>query len=156
MPAARTLLAVLALTGAVVGGWAEAAPAAFYRSFPGFGRHWLPPLGPFNDHLVRDFGALNLGLAAAALVAAVTLTRSATATATAAWIAYSLPHLAFHAAHPGAFVVGDDVGILATLAASAIAAALALWLVMTCTTTTQRPPILPNEGVRGTASGSAT
>jgi hypothetical protein len=129
--AARTLLVALALVGIYVGGWAETAPAAFYRHFPGFGRHWLPPLGPYNEHLVRDFGALNLGLAAAAIVAAVTLTRSATATAVAAWLVYSVPHLAFHATHGGGFAVEDDIAVLVMLASAVIAAAVALWLVAT-------------------------
>jgi len=128
---ARALLGALTLIGVAVGGWAQAAPAAFYRSFPGLGRHWLPPLGPYNEHLVRDFGALNLGLAAAALVAAITLTRSATATAAAAWLVYSVPHLAFHAAHGGPFRVGDNIAVLATLSAAAAAAAAAWWLVAT-------------------------
>jgi hypothetical protein len=138
---ARALLGVLTLIGAAVGGWAEVGPVSFYRSFPGFGRHWLPPLGPYNEHLVRDFGALNLGLAAAALVAAITLTRSATATAAAAWLVYSVPHLAFHAAHGGPFDVGDDIAVLATLAAAAAAAAAAWWLVATS-------PSVPEAGSR--------
>ncbi len=128
---ARTLLGALTLAGMIIGGWADAAPTSFYRSFPGFGRHWLPPLGPFNEHLIRDFGALNLGLAAAALVAAITLTRSATATAATAWLVYSVPHLAFHATHGGPFAAGDDVAVLATVIAAAVAAAVSLWLVLT-------------------------
>src|SRR4051812_27487616 len=130
------------LTGATVGGWAQAAPAAFYRSFPGFGRHWLPPLGPYNEHLVRDFGALNLGLATAALVAAITLTRSATAVAAAAWLVYSVPHVAFHAAHGAPFTAGDDIAVLASLSAAAAIAATAWWLV--ATTPSPRPPE-PNQ-----------
>jgi hypothetical protein len=140
LPLARTLLAALTLTGVAVGGWAQAAPAAFYRSFPGFGRHWLPPLGPYNEHLVRDFGALNLGLAAAALVAAVILTRSATATAAAAWLVYSIPHVAFHAAHGEPFTAGDDIAVLMTLSAAAAAAAAAWWLVITGTATSPAEP----------------
>jgi len=128
---ARVLLVALTATGAAVGLWAQAAPAAFYRSFPGFGRHWLPPLGPYNEHLVRDFGALNLGLAAAALVAAFTLTRSATMTAAAAWLVYSVPHVAFHASHGDAFATGDDVATLASLGAAGAAALAAWWLVFT-------------------------
>jgi len=128
---ARALLGALTLTGVVIGGWAQAAPAAFYRTFPGFGRHWLPPLGPYNEHLVRDFGALNLGLAAAALVAAVTLTQSATAAAAAAWLVYSVPHVAFHATHGGPFVAGDDIAVLVSLCAAAAAASAACWLVLT-------------------------
>jgi hypothetical protein len=131
MLVARALLLALTLTGASIGGWAQIAPAAFYRTFPGFGRHWLPPLGPYNEHLVRDFGALNLGLAAATLVAAITLTRSATATAAAAWLVYSVPHLAFHAAHGAPFAAADDVAVLTTLSAAGVAAAVAWWSVAT-------------------------
>jgi hypothetical protein len=126
---ARILLGVLTVIGAAIGGWADTAPATFYRTFPGFGRHWLPPLGPYNEHLVTDFGALNLGLAAAALVAAITLTRSATAAACAAWLVYSIPHLIFHALHGKPFAVEDDVAVLATLITAGVAAAVALWLV---------------------------
>src|SRR5438270_10632574 len=140
---ARALLAALVSTGIVVGGWAETAPATFYRSFPGFGRHWLPPLGPFNEHLIRDFGALNLGLAAAALVAAITLTRSATATAAAAWLVYSVPHLAFHAVHERPFPTGDDIAVLASLTAAAAAAAAAWRLVATSATSAAVPEPVP-------------
>ena len=129
---ARVLLGALAAVGLAVGGWAESAPSSFYRSFPGFGRHWLPPLGPYNEHLVTDFGALNLALAAATLVAAVTLTRTATAAACVAWIVYSVPHVGFHAMHGEGFATGDDVAVLASLIAAAVAAALAWWLVVTC------------------------
>jgi hypothetical protein len=138
---ARVLLGVLAATGFVIGGWAEVAPASFYRSFPGFGRHWLPPLGPYNEHLVTDFGALNLALAAATLIAAVTLTRSATAAACAAWIVYAVPHVAFHATHGERFAAGDDVAVLASLIASAVASAAAFWLVMTAAGNYSRPSL---------------
>lgn len=128
--AARLLLGVLAVTGGAIGGWAVAAPAAFYRDFPGFGRHWLPPLGPFNEHLVLDFGALNLGLAAATLVAAVALTRSAVVSAALGWIVYSAPHLAFHVDYRQALGAADDVAVLVVLGTAAVAAVLALWLVV--------------------------
>lgn len=128
--AGRGLLVVLTCAGAVVGGWAEAAPAAFYRTFPGFGRHWLSPLGPYNEHLIRDVGALNLALGAAALVAAIILTRAATATAAIAWLVYSLPHLAFHATHGMAFSTSENVAMLTALAVPPVAAIGALWLVV--------------------------
>ena len=32
-------------------------------TFPGGGRHWLPMLGAYNEHLARDVGALYLALA---------------------------------------------------------------------------------------------
>lgn len=115
-------------TGGVTGGWAEIAPHSFYRSFPGFGQHWLPPLGPFTEHAFRDFGGLNLGLALAAMVAATTLTTHTARCAAAAWLGYSVPHLAFHAAHTAPFSAGDDVAQLLSLAALVAIPAAAWWL----------------------------
>jgi hypothetical protein len=124
---ARTLFGLLALADAAIGGWAEVAPGSFYRSFPGFGRHWLPPLGPYNEHLIRDFGALNLGLAAAALVAAIVLGAAAW-TAAAAWIVYSLPHLVFHAIHTDPYGTFDNIANLVVLSTALVVPAVALWL----------------------------
>ncbi len=58
------LLAVIAIGYAGVGAWAALAPRSFYDDFPGGGRHWVAVDGPFNEHLVRDVGTLNLALAA--------------------------------------------------------------------------------------------
>ena len=124
--AARALFLLMAVALGVVGAWASLAPDSFYRSFPGLGgRHWLPPLGPYNEHMVRDFGGLNLGLAAAALVAAIALTRSAAVCAAAAWEAYSLPHLAFHASHTEPYSASDNLLNLVVLSLAVVAPVVA-------------------------------
>lgn len=128
--AARVLFLALALALGAVGGSAEVAPSRFYQDFPGIGgRHWLPPLGPYNEHMVRDFGGLNLGLGAAAFVAAVVLTRAAAACATAAWEAFSLPHLAFHAAHTEPYSSSDNMLNLLVLSMAVVVPAIACSLV---------------------------
>jgi len=127
---ARALFVAMAVALGVVGGWALLAPAGFYRNFPAVGgRHWLPPLGAYNEHMVRDFGGLNLGRASAALGAAVMLTRSAALCAAAAWEAYSLPHLAFHAAHTDPYATSDNVLNLVALSIAVVAPAVACGLV---------------------------
>jgi len=127
---ARVLFGAMAAALGVVGAWALLAPDDFYRNFPAIGgRHWLPPLGAYNEHMVRDFGGLNLGLAAAALVAAIALTRSAALCAAAAWEAYSLPHLAFHAAHTEPYSASDNVLNLVVLSLAVIAPVVACALV---------------------------
>src|SRR3954469_18967921 len=127
---ARVLFVAMALVLGGVGGWALVAPARFYRNFPAMGgRHWLPPLGPYNEHMARDFGGLNLGLPAAALVAAVILTRSAALCAALAWEAYSMPHLAFHAAHTEPYSTSDNVLNLVVLSFAVIAPRVAAGLV---------------------------
>jgi hypothetical protein len=127
---ARVLFLAIAVSLGAVGGWAEAAPHRFYRDFPAVGgRHWLPPLGPYNEHLIRDFGALNLGMAAAAAVAAIALTRAAAVCATAALEVYSLPHLVFHSAHTDVYSAGDNTANLVLLALAVVVPAVACWLV---------------------------
>jgi hypothetical protein len=92
--------------------WAVAAPASWYRSFPGFGHHWLPPLGPYNDHLAVDFGSLTLGLATITVVAAVTMRRDWVLAAAAGWTVVGVPHLAFHIGHLEPYPAGDQVANL--------------------------------------------
>ena len=60
----RIIVALLAISALVLGFWAAFDPRGFYANFPGGGRHWVSADGPYNEHLVRDFGSLNLGLAA--------------------------------------------------------------------------------------------
>lgn len=127
---ARVLFGAMALALGGVGAWALLAPDAFYSDFPAIGgRHWLRPLGDYNEHMVRDFGGLNLGLAAAAVVAAIALTRSAALCAAAAWEAYSLPHLAFHAAHTEPYSASDNALNLFVLSLAVIAPVVACALV---------------------------
>jgi hypothetical protein len=45
--------------------------AGVLRDFPGAGRSWVAPDGPFNEHLARDVGVLNLALAVVTIAAAV-------------------------------------------------------------------------------------
>ena len=68
----RLALGILAAAALVVGAWAQFAPASFYTSFPG-GRGWVAVDGPYNEHLIRDIGGLNLALAVMALAAARSL-----------------------------------------------------------------------------------
>ena len=58
----RAVFAYLALQSALIGVWALMAPRSFYDDFPGAGRAWVAVDGPYNEHLVRDVGALNLAI----------------------------------------------------------------------------------------------
>ena len=98
----RVGLLVLALVGVNVGAWATFAPRSFYDDFPGGGRHWIAPDGPFNEHLIRDVGALNLALVVVTVAALVTLRRSMVLTTAIAWLVYSVPHVVYHSRHSDA------------------------------------------------------
>jgi hypothetical protein len=66
-------LLLLAATPLFGGIWALILPRSFYVDFPLPGSDWVSTLGPYNEHLIRDYGALNLALTIL-LVAARTLT----------------------------------------------------------------------------------
>ena len=114
------MFGILTLVAAEVGGWAQLAPRSFWRSFPGLGHHWLPPLGPYNEHAMRDFGGLNLALTVVTLVALVDLGRATAAAAVIAWEIYSLPHLAFHLDHLSAYGSADAAANVAALLATVV------------------------------------
>ena len=57
--------------------------------------------GPFNEHLVRDVGALNLALLVVLVAAAWRLGRELVTVAALAAIVWGAPHLLYHAVNTG-------------------------------------------------------
>jgi lysylphosphatidylglycerol synthetase-like protein (DUF2156 family) len=112
----RIGLAVLAVPALIIGVWAAFAPRSFYDDFPGLGRMWVAPDGPYNEHLVRDVGELNLALAVITVVALVVLTPMLVRAVLAGWIIYSVPHLVYHLRHLEPFATDDQVSMIASLA----------------------------------------
>src|SRR2546421_20918 len=53
----RFLLFALGLTQLTIGLWALLGSRSFYNDFP-FGQGWVSADGPYNQHLLTDFGAL--------------------------------------------------------------------------------------------------
>jgi hypothetical protein len=111
----RPGLAILAIPPAWVGIWATAAPRSFYDHFPGTSA-WVSPLGPYDEHLVRDVGAFDLGLLVVVLFALVTLDRRVVQAALVASIVSGLPHLIYHLTATGPLSTADNVLSLAGLA----------------------------------------
>ena len=128
MKLTRVILVVLGLVGLEVGIWATFFPASFYEDFPGSGRVWVSVDGPYNEHLVRDVGSLNLALAAVTLIAAVTLSVWVIRAAAVGWFLYSLPHLVYHLRNLDPYESGDKVAMSVSLALPVIAALVLLWL----------------------------
>lgn len=126
----RYLLAVGLLTASAlyVGTWAAFGPRSFYDTFPGLHRVWVGIDGPFNEHLVRDVGALYLALAVAGLVALLRREKVATVMLGAAWTAFSIPHLAYHLHHLGELETIDAVGNVVSLGGTLLLALYVLVL----------------------------
>lgn len=124
--ATTACLALLGLLGLQIGTWATFWPRGFYDDFPGGGRSWVAVDGPYNEHLVRDFGALNLALTAVVAVALVTRAPAAVRAAALAWLVYSVPHLVYHVRHIDIYDTADQVLNLAGLGGAVVLAGIAL------------------------------
>jgi hypothetical protein len=116
----RIALGYLSLVSLEIGVWAQFAPRSFYDHFPGLGRAWVAVNGPYNEHLVRDVGGLNLGLAAVLIVALVTLSRPTIVAASVASLLYGIPHLVYHIANTDGLSTGDIAVSLGGLALFAV------------------------------------
>jgi hypothetical protein len=102
-------LLLLAVSPLTVGLWALPAPRSFYEDFPLPGKDWVSTLGPYNEHLVRDVGALNLALGVLLATAAILLERRLVQTSLIAWLVYAVPHFIFHLTTLGAFSLIDNL-----------------------------------------------
>ena len=121
----RLVLASLAIGVGVTGLWAWLAPESFYNDFI-FGRGWVRLDGAYNEHLIRDVGALNLALAVVTGVAAYQPGRFLVRLVGVATLAFSVPHLAYHATAMDPFTPGD---VAAQYVLLLVQVALPLWLI---------------------------
>jgi hypothetical protein len=98
-PLRRVALIVLALTGLLIGLWATLSPRGFYDSFPGGGRSWISIDGPYNEHLIRDVGGLNLSLVVLTISALIIGSRTIVRITGIVWLPFAVLHFVYHAAH---------------------------------------------------------
>ncbi|MBB6377147.1 hypothetical protein BKA01_004405 [Pseudonocardia eucalypti] len=122
----RAVTAVLGLSAAFVGLWAQFAPMSFYESFPLPGRHWVSGIGAYNEHLIRDVGGLYLALLTISAWAVLRPRRETFRLAGAAWFVFSLPHLVFHLFHLQGLPAIDQVGNVVALGGTLVLAFLLL------------------------------
>jgi len=125
----RIGLVYLAAGYALVGFWAAFAPRSFYTDFPGAGRHWISPDGPYNQHLIRDVGELNLALLVVVAAAAVTLSLPLVRAALVATLVNGVLHVVYHVRHVDMFSSGDQVAIIGSLVLAPVVALVLLVVV---------------------------
>ncbi len=113
---ARAALVVVAAAQLEVGAWGELAPHSFWASFPGFGHHWVSPMGPYDEHLVRDYAAAELGLAVLLLCMAIWFERRLVVVGGAAFLVATVPHFAYHLTTTGMLSTADNVASLGSFA----------------------------------------
>ena len=111
----RVGLLFLAASGLGAGLWPLPFPRAFYEDFPLPGRDWVSTLGPYNEHLIRDYGGLNLAFGVLFLFAALFPERRLVQASLVAWLFYAVPHFVFHATQMHHFSLGDNLAQLISL-----------------------------------------
>jgi hypothetical protein len=108
----RAALALVAAAQAEVAVWGLVAPRSFYGHYPGAGHRWVAALGPFNEHLVRDYAATELGFTVLLLAAAIRFERRLVLTAGTAFLAATIPHFVYHLTTTSSFSTADNVASL--------------------------------------------
>ncbi len=113
-------LVVLAVTPAWVGLWATVSPKGFYDTFPGAGHHWVSASGAYDEHLVRDVGALYLGLLVLLAFAWAWLDRRLVQATLVSYAVAAVPHFAYHTTALDNISTGDAIAELAGLALNVV------------------------------------
>jgi hypothetical protein len=124
----RAGLIFLAVTQGAAGLVQLFAPVWFYEDFPLPATPWVSLLPPYNEHLIRDVGALSLALTVALVGAALRPERRLTQVALAANLVFTVPHFVFHATHLGHYPTGSAVAQTIALALAVLIPAALLVL----------------------------
>jgi hypothetical protein len=105
----------LVLIELAVGVVATLAPRIFYDDVP-----WVSLAPPYSEHLMRDYGAMNLAFGLVFVVAAITMDRLMVRTALAAYVVFAIPHLLFHVTHHQHYTTTAAVGETTALVVAAL------------------------------------
>lgn len=104
-PLLRAGMWFLTFVEVAVGLVATLAPRFFYDNVP-----WVDLAPPFAEHLMRDYGAMNLALGLVTAVAAVTMSTVMVRTALFAYLLFAVPHLLFHVTHQHGHTTSQAIG----------------------------------------------
>lgn len=86
------------------------APRFFFDDFPTSATPWVSLLPPYNEHLMRDVGALTLAYVLVLVAAAIWPEPKLVRVALAANLMFTVPHFVFHATHLDHYPTGSAIG----------------------------------------------
>ena len=122
---ARWSLIAIAVLMLPAGLQAAFAPRSFFDDFP-LGRGWISAGdATYDEHLVRDVGALFLALILVTLWCA--WRREAMAAVAVAWLVQGVLHMGYHIGHLDGLGATDKAGLVVSLALVPILALVALF-----------------------------
>lgn len=123
----RLGLLALAASSFYTGLWALLAPSSWFRNFPGLDYEWVAALPPYNQHLAADVGQFFTAFGVLLVWSAVTLQRQLVLATLVSSLVFAVPHLIFHANHPGGL---EGLESVANYGALTIAVVLPLLLLV--------------------------
>jgi alkylhydroperoxidase family enzyme len=145
--AIRFLLLALGVPQALIGLWALASPRTFYDDFPAGTDGWVHVLGPFDEHLVTDVGALFIALGVVLVLAGLSLRRGAVIAAATGWLIFSVPHFLWHVFNLEPYDTVDAVSNTLTLGWTVLGGVLVLVLALRRPEERRTPvPVAANGG----------
>lgn len=106
----RVGLVALAIPYTILALWLVIAPHSFYETFPGFGLHWVRPMGAYSQHAFTDFGTALLGLVLVVWAAAYVLDRRVVQVALIASLLQGTTHFTYHMLHLDMMSAANDIG----------------------------------------------
>jgi AhpD family alkylhydroperoxidase len=145
----RVVLGGLGLVQLVDGLWALLAPRSFYDDFPAPRGGWVSALPAYNEHLMRDVGALFLATGVLMVWAAIVLERRLTFVALVVWLLWATPHFVFHMFNLEPYDGVDRVGNVVSLALTVLPPAILLWLLI------RQPPAVSGGRAADPGDGAA-
>ncbi|MCM0673358.1 hypothetical protein NCC78_01260 [Micromonospora phytophila] len=99
----------------VVGVWSYFLPQASFHHFPAVLGEWISQDGPYNEHLVRDHGAMYLALGAASAYGLMRPSQIGYRLLGIAWTVFGVLHFAYHVTHLGHMPATDTASQVAVL-----------------------------------------
>lgn len=116
----------LAAPQLIIGVWAVLWPHSWFDSFPGLDPRLIAAEPPFNHHLAVDVGAAFLATGLALLAAAVWARRSGISVALLTYLAFTTPHVLYHATNPAPALSGSEQALNVMLLSSGALLAIVL------------------------------
>ncbi|GAA1971171.1 hypothetical protein GCM10009754_51630 [Amycolatopsis minnesotensis] len=116
-------LSFLTATQAVLGGWILFAPRSF------FALAWVHMHLPYNEHLLLDFGAMNLALAVLLATAAVCGEPGLVRAALVTYLVFSVAHVLIHTRYLDHLPPAQSALLITLLTLAAVIPAVLLLIV---------------------------
>jgi hypothetical protein len=124
------------------GVWITISPTSFYEDFP-LGRGWVEALPAYNEHLMRDVGALFMATGVLLIVAGYFLERRLTLISLVVWLLFAVPHTVYHLLNLAPYSTGDAVGNVVALAATVLLPVYLLAMLLRSRVASPSPPPAP-------------